>query len=59
GGRGPPAGPAPRRREAARADFVVVNDGDPAALPAKAAALLADLRAGLGRRLPSEPPWRY
>ena len=49
----------PIDEKAARADFVVVNDGDPAALPAKAAALLADLRAGLGRRLPSEPPRRY
>jgi dephospho-CoA kinase len=49
----------PVDEKAARADFVVVNDGDPAALPAKAAALLADLRAGMGRRLPGEPPRRY
>jgi len=49
----------PIDEKAARADFVVANDGDPADLPAKAAALLADLRAGLGRRLPSEPPRRY
>jgi dephospho-CoA kinase len=49
----------PVDEKAARADFVVANDGDPAALPAKAAALLADLAAGLGRRLPSQPPRRY
>jgi dephospho-CoA kinase len=49
----------PLDEKASRADFVVVNDGDPAALGAKAAALLADLAAGLGRRLPSEPPRRY
>jgi dephospho-CoA kinase len=49
----------PVDEKAARADFVVVNDGPPELLPAKAARLLADLRAGLGRRLPSEPPRRY
>ncbi len=49
----------PLDEKAARADFVVVNDGDPAGLPAKARALLADLRAGAGRRLPSTPPRRY
>lgn len=49
----------PLDEKAARADFVVANDGDPAALPAKARALLADLRAGRGRRLPSAAPRRY
>jgi dephospho-CoA kinase len=49
----------PIEEKAARADFVVVNDGDPALLPAKAAALLGDLRAGAGRRLPSGPARRY
>jgi dephospho-CoA kinase len=49
----------PIDEKASRADFVVLNDGDPAELPAKAGALLADLRAGAGRRLPSEPPRRY
>ncbi len=49
----------PIDEKAARADFVVLNDGDPAALPAKAVALLADLAAGAGRRLPSEAPRRY
>jgi dephospho-CoA kinase len=46
----------PVDEKAARADFVVRNDGAPGELPAKAAALLAALRAGAGRRLPSEPP---
>jgi len=45
--------------KAARADFVVVNDGPRALLAAKAERLLADLRTGLGRRLPTEPPRRY
>lgn len=43
----------------ARADVVVENDGDLAALRAKAAPLVADLRAGLGRKLPNGPPKRY
>ncbi len=45
--------------KAARADVLVENQGDPAALTAKAAALLADLRAGLGRRLSNGRPARY
>ena len=49
----------PIDEKAARADFVVANDGDPADLPAKARALLADLAGGRGRRLPSESPRRY
>ncbi len=49
----------PVDEKAARADFVVVNDGDPAAIRAKAAAFLAELSAGLGRRLPTEAPRRY
>jgi dephospho-CoA kinase len=46
----------PVDEKAARADWVVRNDGEESALPAKAAALLAALRAGGGRRLPSEAP---
>jgi len=49
----------PIDEKAARADFVVANDGAPEALAAKAEALLADLTAGQGRRLPSQPPRRY
>jgi dephospho-CoA kinase len=49
----------PVDEKAARADFVVDNGGDPAALPGKAAALLGDLQRGLGRRLPTEAPRRY
>lgn len=49
----------PLDEKAARADFVVENAGEPAALAAKADRLLADLRAGLGRRLPKAPPLRY
>jgi dephospho-CoA kinase len=49
----------PVDEKAARADFVVENGGQAGLLPGKAARLLADLRAGLGRRLPSEPPRRY
>jgi dephospho-CoA kinase len=45
--------------KAARADVVVENDGDVESLRAKAARLLADLRAGLSRRLPNRPPARY
>jgi dephospho-CoA kinase len=49
----------PIDEKAARADFVVENVGDPAALGPKADRLLADLRAGLGRKLPNAPPVRY
>ncbi len=49
----------PIDEKAARADVVVENRGDLAALRAKAAPLLADLRAGLSRRLPKAPPRRY
>jgi dephospho-CoA kinase len=49
----------PIEAKARRADVVVVNDGDLAALRAKAAPLLRDLRRGLGRRLPNAPPARY
>jgi dephospho-CoA kinase len=49
----------PVDEKAARADAVVVNDGDPAALAGKARRLLEDLRAGLARRLPNAPPRRY
>lgn len=49
----------PVAEKAARADVVVDNADERAPLGPKAAALLADLRAGLGRRLPSAPPRRY
>lgn len=49
----------PVDEKARRADVVVVNDGEAAALRAKAAPLLRDLRQGLGRRLPNAPPARY
>ncbi len=49
----------PIDEKAARADFVVENAGDPGALGAKADRLLADLRGGLGRKLPNAPPVRY
>jgi dephospho-CoA kinase len=49
----------PVAEKAARADVVVDNADDRAPLRDKAAQLLADLRAGLGRRLPSAPPARY
>jgi len=49
----------PIDEKAARADFVVANDGPLVDLPEKARALLADLRAGVGRRLPGAPPRRY
>jgi dephospho-CoA kinase len=45
--------------KAARADVVVTNDGDLAALQAKAPLLLADLAAGLGRKLPNGAAKRY
>ena len=49
----------PVDEKAARADVVVVNDGDPAALAAKARRLLEDVRGGLARRLPNAQPARY
>jgi dephospho-CoA kinase len=45
--------------KAARADFVIENQGPPEALAGKADRLLAELRQGRGRRLPSDPPLRY
>jgi dephospho-CoA kinase len=49
----------PIDEKAARADFVVDNQGPPEALGGKAEALLTDLRQGRGRRLPNAPPLRY
>jgi dephospho-CoA kinase len=49
----------PIDEKAARADVVVENVGDPLELDAKAGRLLADLRAGLGRKLPNAAPVRY
>jgi len=49
----------PLDEKAGRADFVVENRGPPEALAEKADRLLADLRQGRGRRLPSAPPLRY
>lgn len=49
----------PIDEKAARADFVVENAGAPAELGPKADRLLADLRAGLGRKLPNAAPVRY
>lgn len=49
----------PVAEKAARADVVVENADDGVPLGPKAARLVADLRAGLGRRLPSGPPRRY
>ncbi|HZZ86542.1 MAG TPA: dephospho-CoA kinase [Anaeromyxobacteraceae bacterium] len=45
--------------KAARADVLVTNEADPAALRAKAGPLLRDLAAGLSRKLPNAPPKRY
>lgn len=45
--------------KAALADFVVENTGAPAELGPKAERLLADLRRGLGRKLPNAGPVRY
>ncbi len=45
--------------KAALADFVVENTGAPAELGPKAKRLLADLRRGLGRKLPNASPVRY
>ena len=49
----------PIDEKAARADLVVENLGDPGELAGKAERLLADLRAGLGRKLPNAVPVRY
>jgi dephospho-CoA kinase len=49
----------PLDEKAARADLFVDNAGEPDALPGKVDRLLADLRAGVGRRLPKAPPVRY
>jgi dephospho-CoA kinase len=45
--------------KAARADVVVVNDGELTALAAKAPRLLSELRRGLSRKLPNAPAARY
>ena len=49
----------PIDEKALRADVVVSNEGTVDALRSRAAPLLADLLAGLGRRLPNAPPARY
>ncbi len=49
----------PIDEKAARGDFVVENVGSPADLDAKADRLLADLRRGLGRKLPNASGVRY
>ncbi len=49
----------PVDEKARRADFVVENAGPLADLAPKADRLLADLRRGLGRRLPNAAPLRY
>jgi dephospho-CoA kinase len=49
----------PLDEKAARADFVIENGGAPEGLGEKADRLLADLRRGLGRRLPNAGPVRY
>ena len=49
----------PIDEKAARADFVVENAGPAPELAAKADRLLADLRRGLGRKLPNSAPVRY
>jgi dephospho-CoA kinase len=49
----------PIEEKARRADVLVVNDGDVAALREKARAVLGALRSGLSRRLPNAPPARY
>lgn len=49
----------PIDEKAARADFVVENQGPLEALGGKADALLADIRRGEGRRLPNAAPVRY
>jgi dephospho-CoA kinase len=49
----------PIEEKARRADVVVSNEGDIAALRARAGTLLGALRSGLSRRLPNAPPARY
>jgi dephospho-CoA kinase len=49
----------PIERKVALADVVVENGDETLPLGPKAARLLADLRAGLGRRLPGGAPARY
>jgi dephospho-CoA kinase len=49
----------PIDEKAARADVVIVNDGQPEALVEKARQLLAAVAGGLGRRQPDAPPARY
>lgn len=49
----------PIDEKAARADFVVENVGPVPELGPKADRLLADLRRGLGRKLPNAAPLRY
>jgi dephospho-CoA kinase len=49
----------PIDEKAARADFVVENVGPLEELGPKADRLLADLRRGLGRKLPNAAPVRY
>jgi dephospho-CoA kinase len=49
----------PLDEKLARADVVVENAGDREPLGRRAARLLADLRAGLGRRTPGTAPARY
>jgi dephospho-CoA kinase len=49
----------PVEEKAARADVLVVNLGTVEELRAKAGPLLADLAAGLARRLPNAAPKRY
>lgn len=49
----------PIDEKARRADVLVMNDGDVAALRDKARAVLGALRSGLSRRLPNAPPARY
>jgi dephospho-CoA kinase len=49
----------PIEEKVARADFVVDNTAGADDLRPKAARLLADLRRGLGRRLPNAAPVRY
>ncbi|HUK65608.1 MAG TPA: dephospho-CoA kinase [Anaeromyxobacteraceae bacterium] len=49
----------PIDEKAALADVVVANDGDLAALAAKAKRLFEDVTRGLARRLPNASPARY
>jgi len=49
----------PIEKKAELADVVVENADETLPLDPKAARLLADLGAGLGRRLPGSPPARY